>query len=398
MSNIRNNGSGSIISSYSFSLDNLGNHLQENVTEPYTTPGFPTQSLSYTYSNANRILSAGSTSFGFDNNGNTTSKTGYTFTYDQRNNLTGSSGNYNASFTYDGIGNRRSVTSSGITSRYVIDILGMSRVLMETNSAGTPINYYVYGLGLISRIEPDNTTNYYVYDFRGSTVAMTDATPSANVTHSYAYDPFGNIVYIAEADFNPFRYVGGHGVMYEDKSLYFMRARYYDPEIGRFLSEDPIWSANLYPYADNNPVIKIDPKGRYLINKVKTSLDQFLKHSKQIERIYKAGDTLETMYDLELAESVGDIYNIGVGMVTGQIASSASVFCGAAKPICAVVLDYIGEKFGEKIIGPLLQAIYQKLKPPIEKFKRKTVRGYENAVGGLMRWRSPRLFWFLYGD
>jgi hypothetical protein len=40
-----------------------------------------------------------------------------------------------------------------------------------------------------------------------------------------------------------------------------MRARFYDPTIGRFLSEDPIWSTNLYPYADNNPVMRIDPKG-----------------------------------------------------------------------------------------------------------------------------------------
>jgi len=264
MSTKRNNGSGSAIADYSFNLDPLGNHTQESIIEQYASyPSVPNQTTNYTYNNANRIQNAGGTSFGFDNNGNTTSKTGYTYGYDVLNNLTSVSGNYTASYVYDGAGNRRQATRSGVVTKYVLDILGMSNVLMDTDAGGTATNYYVYGLGLVSKVKPDNSTNYYIYDYRGSTVAITDATTSANITHKYQYDDFGSVLQLEEADSNPFRYVGKYGVMYEDSTLQFMRARYYDPTIGRFLSEDPIWSTNLYPYADNNPIINVDYLGLF---------------------------------------------------------------------------------------------------------------------------------------
>ena len=68
----------------------------------------------------------------------------------------------------------------------------LTNVLAETDTSGAVQAYNVYGLGLIARILPDNTTHYYHYDSRGSTVALTDATEA--VTDSYAYDPFGKPV------------------------------------------------------------------------------------------------------------------------------------------------------------------------------------------------------------
>lgn len=260
----RNSGSGTVVASYNYTWDEFGNHTQESFTEPFSAyPSIPSADINYTYNNANRLMSAGNLSFGYDSNGNTTSRTGRTYGYDEKNNLTAVSGDFSASYTYDGLGNRCTATRNGVTRKYVLDLLGdMSNVLMETDASGNAVCYYIYGAtGLVSRIDANNNTRYYVYDYRGSTVAMTDATTSANITHKYQYDDFGKLLQVEEADANPFRYVGELGVIFEDDVLTFMRARYYDPEIGRFLSEDPIWSTNLYPYADNNPIIKIDPKG-----------------------------------------------------------------------------------------------------------------------------------------
>jgi len=251
-----------IICAYGFDLDNLGNHLSETKQEPFVvSPELPIDTIAYAYNDVNRLLTAGETTFAYDNNGNTTSKTDYSFTYDQSNNLTATSNALNTTYEYDGLKNRRSRTKDGVLTRYALNVMGTSSVLMEMDEYNNANNYYVYGLGLISRVQPDGATAYYCYDYRGSTVAITDDTPAATITHKYAYNAFGDVEYSQENDANPFQYVGKYGIMYEDSTLSFMRARYYDNSTGRFLSEDPIWSANLYPYAGNNPITSIDPTG-----------------------------------------------------------------------------------------------------------------------------------------
>ncbi len=249
-----------VICQYTFGLDLLGSHTLESKQEMITAYAALAQA-NYTaqYDNQNRIIAYGVKNFTFDANGRTTTKTGRNYAWDVYDRLTAVTGDFTAAYEYDGLGNRRKATRNGTTTKYVLDILGMSQILMETDNSNNVQNYYVYGLGLISRIKPDNTTRYYHGDFRGSVVAMTDA--NGAVTHKYQYDEFGTVLQKTEPDENRFRYVGTAGVMYEDSSLVFMRARYYDPEIGRFLSEDPIWSVNLYPYANNNPVNNVDVNG-----------------------------------------------------------------------------------------------------------------------------------------
>ena len=143
---------------------------------------------------------------------------------------------------------------------------------------------------------------------------MTDASTSANITHKYQYDDFGKVLQSEESDANPFQYIGQHGVMYEAEGLSFMRARYYDESIGRFLSEDPIWSVNLYPYADNNPITGIDPSGKTLET---------------------PGTTFETTIELyQLAKQITSSESYG-STVSQVIAETRSALDGLAESISA---------------------------------------------------------------
>jgi RHS repeat-associated protein len=83
--------------------------------------------------------------------------------------------------------------------------------------------------------------------------------------NQYAYDPFGKILNQTETIPQPFKFVGQSGVMTEPNGFYYMRARYYDPGVGRFISEDPIGfggkDVNIFAYVWNNPVMGVDPWG-----------------------------------------------------------------------------------------------------------------------------------------
>ncbi|MBI5634638.1 MAG: DUF1566 domain-containing protein [Nitrospirae bacterium] len=248
-----------LISDYSFTLNNVGNPMQSNINQP-KIPTLTAANVSSTYDDANKLTSA----FTFDNRGNIAAGSGNTFSFDYANRLTGATvGGTTYSYLYDGFGNRIARTQAGTQTRYVLDINGdMSDVLAETDSSGTIQNYYIYGHGLISKITSGGLRYVYHYDSLGNTVAVTDSTGA--VVEQYGYDEFGKATPAASYS-NPFRYVGKYGVMDEGNGLLFMRARYYDVENGRFISKDPIGfeggDLNLYAYVGGNPVVGIDPEG-----------------------------------------------------------------------------------------------------------------------------------------
>jgi hypothetical protein len=114
--------------------------------------------------------------------------------------------------------------------------------------------------------------------------------------------------------------------MYENDHLVYMRARFYDPTIGRFMSEDPVWSTNLYPYADNNPATMIDPDGKVFFTAavvVGLAVSEVWSVGKQVYKDassgkYSTGNIWQNTDNFFTSVNVG-VAKGGVGYILGKV-------------------------------------------------------------------------------
>ncbi|MFC1601373.1 RHS repeat-associated core domain-containing protein [Candidatus Sumerlaeota bacterium] len=254
---------GSLISSYAYVLDRVGNRIQETRNEPLL-PTITPEVTDYSYDGADQILNAGAATFSHDLKGNMASgdleePTNYDFDYaDRLVGVTRASGS--SSYVYDDSGRRIAKTDSGNTTRFSLDVnRSLFSVLSDNDDSDAEQAYYVYGLGLVSLVTPSGDVTTYHYDQTGNTVALSSA--SEAVTDAYSYDAFGEIRGVMGSHTQSYRYVGQYGVSQEEDGLAFMRARFFDARTGRFISRDPVFTNNLYIYANNNPVYYIDADG-----------------------------------------------------------------------------------------------------------------------------------------
>ena len=213
----------------------------------------------------NRMLSAGATALSYDAAGRVTAMTGpgglTTFGWDARGRLRSADGPaMTATFSYDPFGRRMSKTINGTRTDYLYDF---ANVVQESRE-GFPIADYLSALGLDTTFARtgDTGTQFLLKDGLGSVVAVTDE--AGNVVTRYTYDPFGRTTVFGDPGNNMLQFTGRE---HDESGLYYYRARYYSPELARFLSEDPAGffagSSNLYTYAFNNPVLFTDPTGLY---------------------------------------------------------------------------------------------------------------------------------------
>jgi RHS repeat-associated protein len=221
---------------------------------------------SYSTNNLNQYTTVGGDVYSYDKDGNLTSKTvggkTSTLSYDIENRLIGvTNPDGTWQYQYDALGNRIGSTLNGQKTEYLLDPTGLGDVVGEYT--GSQAIRYSHGLGLVSRNDGSNTS-FFDTDAIGSVVGLSGT--GGNYLNSYSYLPFGESLTKTETVANSFEYVGQFGVMNEANGLDFMRARFYTPGEGRFISADPIGvngGVNLYVYTQNSPVRFTDPLGLF---------------------------------------------------------------------------------------------------------------------------------------
>jgi RHS repeat-associated protein len=244
-----------------YSYDGVGNRL---------TSAGPT---SYNYNASNELTSTSVAAYAYDNNGNTTSKTDSTgttnYSWDYENRLTsvtlpGAGGTVN--FKYDPFGRRiEKIAPTSGTTIYAYD---GDNVVEELGGGGNLLAHYTQGAGIDEPLAATEAGGTYFYhaDGLGSITSLTDG--SGQLAASYVYDSFGKLTASTGTITNPFQYTGRE--FDSETGLYYYRTRYYNTELGRFLSEDPAGfqggDANMFRFVRNRPTAFSDPSGLLTID------------------------------------------------------------------------------------------------------------------------------------
>jgi RHS repeat-associated protein len=236
---------------FDYTYDDRGNRLSQTTLAGTTV---------YTYDAANRLTQVDGQSYTWDNNDNLLDDGSRTFTYDSENRLTElTAGGTTTSFVYNGDGDRYAQTIGGVTTDYVLDPTGLAQVLVASSSGQD--SFYLPGLA-----QYDTAWSYYLPDRLGSTRQLVD--PTGALMLGQTFDPFGNVLEQTGPGQSVFGYTGEQT---DPAGLVYLRARYYDPGVGRFLTADSVvpdplrsqaW--NRYIYVENNPIAYIDPSGHQI--------------------------------------------------------------------------------------------------------------------------------------
>ncbi|MCB1045441.1 MAG: hypothetical protein KDC35_21035 [Acidobacteria bacterium] len=301
-------GAGTVLASFTYTLGPAGNRLsvtdhtgrvvdytyddlyrltREEIADPTTGTSFFAYTydavanrltkedvngvVTSTYDDNDRILTRGGDSYSYDLNGNTLTAlvAGVTthYAYDYENRMVGADdGSKLVAYGYNADGIRTWSEVDGLRTHYLVDQnRDYAQVLEELDAGFVPSVTYVHGDDLLSQFR-DGTRYSYHYDGHGSTIALTDHLET--VTDTYTYDAWGELLASTGATPNNYLYTGEQ---YDPNvGFYYLRARYYNPSLGRFHTMDtwpgmqfePV-SLHKYLYTHANPLNGIDPSGMF---------------------------------------------------------------------------------------------------------------------------------------
>lgn len=201
-------------------------------------------------------------SYAYDANGNTLSDAAgkqYSWDFDNRLKQAIVPNVGTTTFRYDPFGRRIQKSGPLGTTNYLYD---GNNDIGEVDNAGNVLARYTQGSHIDEPFAElrSGTISYYEDDGGDSVTSLTSS--AGALANSYAYDSFGKLTASTGTLVNPFSYTTRE--FDQETSIYYYRARYYDPSLGRFISEDPIGfggGTHFYRYASNNPVLFDDPLG-----------------------------------------------------------------------------------------------------------------------------------------
>ncbi|MBI4835558.1 MAG: hypothetical protein HY811_12165 [Planctomycetes bacterium] len=280
-----------------YNFDGVGNR-ESLVT---TLWGQNPTTKNYTTNSLNQYMLIDGNSYVYDNNGNLKDDGVNLYAYDYANRLIEirrkSDNELIASFKYDALGRRISKTNSQQqTTKYYLDGV---RVIEERDGSNNLLATYVHGNGIdeLLTMERNSNTYYYHENTQGSIYAVTNS--SGVIVEKYTYDPYGKVS-IFDGSGNPLQQSAiGNVYLYTGREydtetgLYYYRARYYSPELGRFLARDPQGYDELfnpYAYCGNNPANLVDPFGLYA--KSKQEIDPGAKAAAEFQEWLEYVDAL----------------------------------------------------------------------------------------------------------
>jgi RHS repeat-associated protein len=290
------------------------------VSGSWARTNIPTVVSSATYNAANELTKWGGANLAYDANGNLVSDGANTYSWSARDQLVGVSGGSTATYGYDAVGRRVSTTVGGVTTKYLHDGVNVLQQLI----GGSPSANFLDGRGVnrYYAVTTGGNQSSLLTDALGSTVALADG--AGSVQTQYTYDPYGAVTATGAASANPIQYAGmendGTGENYD-------HARYYNPGLSRFTSQDPIGcsssEANLYRYVADNPTNRTDPSGRICGDNGFETAENMLA----VAAVGAGGGAVAGVIALVTESAVAIAATIALPLVAGVVALAIGIFC-----------------------------------------------------------------------